>query len=173
MGSKNLTAAGGVPTSETWRWTLGRLLTVGCLLTIGPLLLVTTVSYARITTLLADRERMDHSYHILATLSELRHELQDAERGQRGYIITGEPDYLRPYQEAIGKIDATLSDLQSLYATSTQQADTLRSLRQSIDDKRVELARTIALRQESGFAAAQSIVATGQGAKVMERIERG
>ncbi|GAB7046613.1 hypothetical protein JCM9534A_17390 [Catenuloplanes indicus JCM 9534] len=160
-----------MPTSETWRWTLGRLLTVGCLLTIGPLLLVTTVSYARITTLLADRERMDHSYHILATLSELRHELQDAERGQRGYIITGEPDYLRPYQEAIGKIDATLSDLQSLYATSTQQADTLRSLRQSIDDKRVELARTIALRQESGFAAAQSIVATGQGAKVMERIE--
>src|ERR1700735_4750988 len=42
--------------------------------------------------------------------------LADAETGQRGYLLTGRKDYLKPYFEAQGRVNETLSSLDQYFA---------------------------------------------------------
>ena len=46
----------------------------------------------------------------------LRHSLADAENGQRGYLITGRPDYLRPYLDGRVSARESLDFLRKRYA---------------------------------------------------------
>ena len=39
-----------------------------------------------------------HTHEVLDALEQLISTLKDAETGQRGYLITGEPRYLDPYE---------------------------------------------------------------------------
>lgn len=47
-------------------------------------------------------------YRSLYRLSSLLSILQDAEIGQRGYLLTGNEQYLAPYERAIGQLDEQL-----------------------------------------------------------------
>lgn len=44
-----------------------------------------------------------HTHEVINNLDELLSTLKDAETGQRGYLITGLPDYLEPYNDASKK----------------------------------------------------------------------
>jgi CHASE3 domain sensor protein len=63
-------------------------------------------------TLVRGRELRDsqelvvHTFQIIRTTQQLDHAVQDAERGQRGYLLTDDRKYLAPYEEAIGRIPA-------------------------------------------------------------------
>ena len=69
--------------------------------------------------------------------------MKDAETGQRGYIITGEPTYLDPYNGAIARLDEQIKLLEKLGAgdltlqgripaLKNRIADTLRILEEGI-----------------------------------------
>ncbi len=63
------------------------------------------------------------------TIDQLLGELVDVETGARGYLVTGEPRWLEPYDLAIGDIPGTLDHLQALLANDPSQkarADALR-----------------------------------------------
>jgi signal transduction histidine kinase len=109
-------------------------------------------------------------------LSQLLTELDDAETGQRGYIITGNATYLQPYQDAIESINGTESQLQgligSLGSSALVQNLTSQDLRlQSLAaDKLTELNQTLVARQTQGFAAAQALVNSNTGEAYMDGI---
>ncbi len=44
----------------------------------------------------------------IEAMQDLRSTIQDAETGQRGYLLTREPSYLAPYEEAIATISRRL-----------------------------------------------------------------
>ena len=64
-------------------------------------------------------------YEIQQTLSFL----EDAETGQRGYLYTGDPRYLGPYNHAGSEIDAQLKQLSELSADNPQQAANVAAVR--------------------------------------------
>ena len=138
---------------------------------IGALLVVGAASYLLIRMLLADRAPVEHTHRVLDDLSGLQSLLQDAERGQRGYVITGDDSYLRPYDQAVPQIGQTLSQLRTLTADNPRQQDTLRALQPPVDDKLAELAETIRLRRTGGFADAEQVVRTNRGALDTSRVE--
>jgi signal transduction histidine kinase/CHASE3 domain sensor protein len=101
-------------------------------------------------------------------LTSLSH-LQDAETGQRGYIISGDERYLEPYRHALDHLAPELDRLESLVADSPFQRERVYQLRSLARDRLAILEEGIRLRRISGFQAGADVVRSGQGKAVMDR----
>jgi signal transduction histidine kinase/FixJ family two-component response regulator len=135
------------------------------------LLLVAGVSWERFNAAREARQWSEHTYEVLSAIKELDLATRDAETGQRGFLITGDEDYLAPYQAAVGRVAFLQGELQRLTADNPVQQDRVRGLSTVLQRKLEELAQTIQLRRSSGFAAAQEKVRTGVGREYMMQIE--
>jgi signal transduction histidine kinase len=96
--------------------------------------------------------------------------IQDAERGQRGYLLTDNPDYLKPYTDALARIERSIQRVQSLTAGEPEQQERILELQRSLTTKLDELARTIEVRRTQGRDAAISVVNTNVGEEAMRSI---
>lgn len=146
-----------------WRWA-GRGWPV-----IGIFMLITAAIGAFGTVSLYDSEmEIRHSHEVSAGLARLLALTRDAETGQRGYVITGEEQYLEPYNEAEPAIGAQLDNLQSLLKGQALQEQRLTRLRTLLDEKRRELRAVIDVRRTQGFLPAQAIVSNDTGKAFMD-----
>ncbi len=102
--------------------------------------------------------------------------VRDAETGQRGYLLTGRPEYLEPYRIALDGITADLKELRALLSNDVflaRDAESLRrveGLEQMIEAKMAELHTTIETRDARGQAAAISLVESNRGKQLMDDI---
>ncbi|MES0198981.1 CHASE3 domain-containing protein [Mesorhizobium sp. M0011] len=103
-------------------------------------------------------------------LSGLLSLAQDAESGQRGYLLTGEKSYLDPYQRAVGAIPGQLARIDSLTAPDDQLVQEISHMKDALSQKQAELAETIALYDQGNATNALDLVRSGQGKAVMEEI---
>jgi signal transduction histidine kinase len=92
----------------------------------------------------------------------------NAETGQRGFLLTGEERYLRPYEEATSRLWANFSELEGRVQMPRQQ-ERLARLRPQITAKLAELAHTIELRRRS-FDEALTVVRTNEGQRLVDEI---
>jgi CHASE3 domain sensor protein len=93
-------------------------------------------------------EKILNSFFVVRTASDLCGEIQSAERGQRGYLITGRDEYLAPYEKAKKRIPQLLNDLQQATLETPDQQRRLLQLQADLTTKLNELATTITLRRE-------------------------
>ena len=117
------------------------------------------------------REDTKKTFLIVRTASAVDEAIQDAERGQRGYLITGRDAYLDPYNSAKERLPQLLVDLQQAVADRPEQQRRLLALQGDLTTKMNELAETIAKRREQGFGTAQAMVNTDAGRIAMEAVE--
>jgi len=117
------------------------------------------------------REDTKKTFLIVRTASAVDEAIQDAERGQRGYLITGRDSYLDPYNSAKERLPQLLVDLQQAVADRPEQQRRLLALQGDLTTKMNELAETIARRREQGFGTAQAMVNTDAGRIAMEAVE--
>jgi PAS domain S-box-containing protein len=98
--------------------------------------------------------------------------LKDAETGQRGYLLTGDEQYLAPYHEALVEIPAQLDSLNSAAVGRPDQIRRVELMSPLVNQKLAELAQTIELRRSKGFDPALAIVASNRGKALMDRIRQ-
>ncbi|WP_417308261.1 sensor histidine kinase [Devosia sp.] len=110
------------------------------------------------------------TYELRQQSNTLLQALVDAETGQRGYIITGDAGYLRPYNRAIANLDETYQRLRDLVADDARQRATVEALADDIDAKRAEMARTIELVSGGEWDAARDMVRSDAGQGMMEAL---
>jgi PAS domain S-box-containing protein len=115
---------------------------------------------------------VEHTYQVLAAVESLRNLTQDAETGQRGYLLTGEERYLAPYTAALSKLNVSQAKLRELLAGDPQQQARVTALNQATAAKLEELRQTIELRRMRGFEAALELVRTDLGKQAMDDIRR-
>ena len=53
--------------------------------------------------------KVDHSHQVIRGLDLIESRLKDAETGQRGFVITGEDQYLEPFNVGIAELFITIS----------------------------------------------------------------
>jgi PAS domain S-box-containing protein len=94
--------------------------------------------------------------------------LQDAETGQRGYLLTGNEDYLQPYKEATTRLPQEMGRIRSLLSDAAQQAR-LAVLEEDVALKLGELARTIALYKAADRTGALALVRSNSGKSYMDQ----
>jgi signal transduction histidine kinase/ActR/RegA family two-component response regulator len=116
------------------------------------------------------RAETSASFQTLRDVSVVDEAVQDAERGQRGFLITGREGYLEPYDHAVTVLPALMTRLRADVQEDTSQLDRLLSLQAHLTTKMNELAATIAAYNSSGFGAAKSIVDTDLGRDSMNAI---
>jgi PAS domain S-box-containing protein len=94
---------------------------------------------------------------------------QDAETGERGYIITGDEGFLDPYERATSSLPAELDQLRRL-VTDTQGRVIVEELNVLLRQQMVYLGNIIRLRREQGAQAAADLVQQQIGKQQMDRI---
>ena len=136
------------------------------------LLIVAAVSYENTRKLTDTATWRAHSFEVQGGLLGLLSVLQDAETGQRGYLITGEERYLEPYQAAVRNIDRAIQALKDLTVDNPVQQRNIETLRAPVKDKLDELKQTVDLRRGQGFDPARQVVLTDRGKQAMDEIRR-
>ena len=114
----------------------------------------------------AVREAFELERRIVQTLSLV----QDAETGQRGYMLTGEAPYLAPYRSAAEALPGELDKLKVAMADDPQRAAAFGELKSAIGDKLKEMAETIALYEAGDRAGALAMVRDDRGKFYMDRV---
>ncbi|MGA8432680.1 MAG: CHASE3 domain-containing protein, partial [Candidatus Sulfotelmatobacter sp.] len=141
-------------------------LSIGLLLTFG----VVAYSYR---SALDNQELNAHVRHTLEVKEQLHRVLlvfDNAETGQRGYLLTGDPSYLIPYDQAIAASESEISRLADLVQNNPLQRQQMSELRAVGEQKLAELAQTVQLKKEGKSAEALQMVRSGQGRRHMEEI---
>lgn len=128
------------------------------------------IAYRNIETLGASNEAIRHTHMVLIALDDLLSATQDAEAGQRGYLLTGADNYLEPYRSATAAVGEKFDTVLNLTRDNPTQQANLVLLRRHIDAKLAELRQTIDLRRAQGFSAALAVVATDRGKIEMDAI---
>lgn len=100
---------------------------------------------------------------------ELRNLLQGMETSQQGFLLTGDEQYLEPYEQArrqIGPAHGRMRDALQPFPDLLEQTEDLQA---AIDRKAAEMAETIELARSGRRAEAIAIVATDSSRELMDR----
>lgn len=128
---------------------------------------VLTFHQARTFSLSADA--ITQSQEILHSLDQVRASLAGAETSKRGYLLTGNPAYLKPYRQAVEKIQPDLGVLTQLVMDNPQQAALAEELARNINTRLQTFKLMIDTFQAQGFRAAQELITEDTGLRQTER----
>lgn len=95
----------------------------------------------------------------------------NAESGQRGYLLTGSPEYLGPYKTAVAEIPGLLAALEQDSTGNPESERLTRDLGSMVLAKLTELGETIQLRSQGDWDGAMRMVRSNQGRNIMGRIK--
>lgn len=119
-----------------------------------------------------NQEWVTHSRVVRLAIARTQTLLEDAETGQRGYLYTGDINYLGPYNNAVSTVDQHIQTLAQLTADNPRQLQHVAALRELANLKLQELANTIALYQAGKADQAKSIVLSNRGLMLMDDFRR-
>jgi signal transduction histidine kinase len=109
-----------------------------------------------------------HSEAVLANTSSAFSRLQDAETGQRGYLITGDEAYLEPYRNSRDSVALELSRLRTLTSDNERQQAVLKLLVPVAARRLARIDSTIVLRRRGDVVGAAALVHEGKGKQLMD-----
>jgi CHASE3 domain sensor protein len=111
------------------------------------------------------------TYQVMDATRDLLLAAEDAETGQRGFVITGDNSFLSPYLQASQRtIPEGLSAMETTLRDDPSQLGSVSALRQLLGEKFEELSLTIQERRVHGFEASRVMVENQSGKKIMDEI---
>ena len=117
-----------------------------------------------------DGLRDEEAFAVLGAANRVLHNLEDAETGQRGYLLTGDESYLSPYRLGVQDLDDTVLHLQQVVANDEKSLEMVRGIEHAKTAKVTELARSIELARSGNRAAAIALVQTNEGKRYMDSL---
>lgn len=154
------------------KWTSDKTIRFGLWFGVVVLCVIGVVSYRSMTQLIKTSDSMAQIHHVLENLENVSSLLQNAESGQRGYIITGDDRFLVPYETATKLVDKELKALRQLTKDNAEQQRLLNIL-EPLVAQQLQLGReTIRARDDKGFNAAALFVRAERGSALTEDIRR-
>jgi len=133
-------------------------------------LISTAIAYSNIQSLRESDHAIRHTHNVLIAMKELLSSAQDAETGQRGFLLTGTTAYLDPYKNAVADLPARLETLDNLTSDNPVQQANLAPLKRHVDDKLGELRESIELRETEGITQALTVISSDRGKIAMDGI---
>lgn len=152
------------------KWTIGKPASLGFLCLTAFLVINGAVASYHTQRVARAADAFEKSAEVMYELEHSLSLLKDMETGQRGYLITGEEQYLEPYKAALSEIEGSRTRLGGLATTVPEVRDYAAAFEAALAFKRKDVEDTIALRQQKGFEAARRSVQTDLGKAVMDRV---
>jgi methyl-accepting chemotaxis protein len=151
-------------------WTFGRRIALGFALSSALLILIGAVAYRGLGSLTRTSYSVAHSHLVLDHLNRLLSAMQDAETGQRGFVITGDEAYLQPYTDGTREVHSLVAATRDLVGDNASHRAHLDETEALIERKLNELKRIIEIRRTDGLAMAAKAVETGEGKRAMDEL---
>jgi adenylate cyclase len=115
-------------------------------------------------------EAVRHALAVEGRLGRVLSAVQDAETGQRGYLLTGDEDFLQPFRAGRSKVNGEIARLHDLLRDDDSQRAELDGLILLIREKLGELGTTIDLHRGGDPEASRTLVREGRGRRLMDEI---
>ncbi len=157
------------------RVTTTRGLAVAIGLLVAALLVDAAATIYNIREVATNVEWVSHTHEVLAKLEAALSSLEDAETGQRGYLLTGEPAYLEPYRDAVSRFPVQLAELRQLTLDNPAQTARLLRVEQLAGERLTILRRAIDVFEAEpdrarALSAARRSGLSGEGKRVMDTL---
>lgn len=118
-------------------------------------------------------EWVSHTLENQRELATVEARMSEAESGQRGYLLTGQPGFLAPYTVATSEVRTRLLNLRRLLADDPAQLRRLQMVESLSRAKLAELDSRISLERAGKHDLAVSIVRTNHSDSLMTSIRSG
>ena len=147
------------------------------LLAIVPLFLLLAVGgYLSVRFAADEREQQAwvvHTYQVIDRLQRVLVDVQEAEAGQRGYLLTRQDRFLTPYRSGVAKARQDLDVFQSLTTDNHVQQLRVRQLRELVEARFKALDTTLNAADETAVANPKMLAAMDEGRARMEQVRAG
>jgi signal transduction histidine kinase len=104
------------------------------------------------------------------SLNRVLQNVLDAETGSRGYLLTGDPKYLEPYDAAVAAIGQQLDSLRLIYTPNADEFTTLAQLTRNVQRKLAEMDLSVRMRKQGNEDAWKFVLMTDVGKEHMDAI---
>ncbi len=174
--STNTPAPQAADASDAWENEIRDNLLVSRKVLIGFLLAALATVLIGIVTYFSSVERqravarMGNAQQSVELLQDVMRSAIEAESGQRGFLLTAEPNYLTVYDSAVARVPRQLQSLLKTLNNRDSLVQGHRDLSALLHAKLDELSRTLALHRSGETQAALELVRSGQGRAAMEEL---
>lgn len=107
-----------------------------------------------------------------SAINKLVRQMLDAETGQRGFLLTGDPRYLEPYNTATADINQNLDVLRQLFVRSPDQLSDLDLMSLHVSRKLAEMDLSVRMRKDGNEDGWKFVLTTDVGKEQMEAIRQ-
>ncbi|HET6226213.1 MAG TPA: CHASE3 domain-containing protein, partial [Bacteroidia bacterium] len=138
------------------------------------LLISLYASFTSIKKLIDNSKMVNHTNEVLLEAENLISYMKDAETGHRGFLASGgDESFLDPYNSSRPNVAKTITNLELLTIDNPVQRENLEQAKKFIEEKYLQMERTIKLTRENKFDAAyqrEKLGGMAQGKKVMDNL---
>ncbi len=124
-----------------------------------------TVNQVRLTS---DQARATQELRL--QLDALSTTILAMETGQRGYLLTGDAQYLEPYERMRHRLPEQIDRLKARMTDNEAQRESAAALTALLDQRQRQMAHALELDRERGLGAAMEFVRTNRGHVTMSKI---
>ncbi len=114
--------------------------------------------------------QVEHTLQVQQALETLQLTLANAETGQRGFLLTGQPHFLEPYIDAVAKQAYYIGALERLTADNPRQQQALAALKPLVEERLRQFSATLSAYRTQGQPANDVINALNRGKELMDRV---
>jgi len=128
-----------------------RNLQIGFGLSLFILVVSSIASYSSIRSLLESARLVDHTDSVIFRLESALSALKDAETGQRGYLLTGDTTFLRPYYGSRQRAMVIVDSIRTMSADNPAQMQNANELYELISRRLTLLQEVLEQKQETNL----------------------
>lgn len=116
---------------------------------------------------------VEHSEHVIGRANEVNRLSSDMEAGMRGYLLSGDDDFLAPYLSAKPRMDAELANLSRLVEDNAAQVERIARVRAAQQQWQAFAEEMIARRSKSSdFVDIVQSIKAGRGKLLTDQVRR-
>lgn len=106
---------------------------------------ISAITFKHLTTIKKTSFSVERSYHVSLELERLISYIKDAETGQRGFLLSKDSTFLKPYYESRIKIDKSFNRLAAFTKDNPEQQKNITKLKFLINKRKNYLSKNIYL----------------------------
>ncbi|MCP4227982.1 MAG: HAMP domain-containing protein [Actinomycetia bacterium] len=152
------------------RITIGMKLMAGFPVVLAVFLAVGIMSYRNVGQLATNADQVAHTHAVLEEVDGVLLSLVNIETGMRGFVATGDEDFLEPYRGGVESLGAHVTAGRELTLDNPVQTQRWDDLKPKLVDIQEETDRIIEIRRNDGAEAGSAAVAEGLGKAMMDDI---
>ncbi|MFH1052267.1 MAG: methyl-accepting chemotaxis protein [bacterium] len=150
--------------------TIGTKIALGFGVILVLLLVIGIISFRNLVKLTDDAESVAKAHVIIEHINNVKYFIKAVERGERGFIITGDESFLDTYYQGIDSTHQALSDL-SLIVKDISQKKRLEEVKNIVKEELNILKNIVETRRKEGLEAAKNMVVKRLGKNLMTKLE--